>query len=126
VVNPALQALAEGLTVGIGDAPVPPPYLWKTDLTMGPPHFGGDSIEGAALVDVLGDTYHVRRRALAGKHLGPDGEQHNFSRALEAQVKLGGAKRALHEAQFEILKRELTPARDDVIKSRLYVKLTAR
>ncbi|MBZ0138062.1 MAG: hypothetical protein K8I27_17030 [Planctomycetes bacterium] len=126
IINPGLQALTEGLTVGIGDAPIPPPYLWKTDLTMGPPHFGGDSIEGAAMVEVLGESMVVLRRALAGRQLGQHEEQHNFSRALEARVSVGGNKRALREVEFQILKKELTPARDDVVKSRLYVKLTAR
>lgn len=126
VLNPALQAIAEGLTLGLGDAPIPAPYLWKSDLTMGPPHFGPDSAEAAALVEKLGDTLSVQRRALAGRNLGRGEDQHGSSRALEARITVGGNKRALREVEFQILIKTLTPKKDDVAKSRLYVKLSAK
>lgn len=126
VLNPALQALTEGLTVGIGDAPIPRPYIWKTDLTMGPPHLGGDSAEAGALVEKIGDTLSVQRRALAGRQLGQGEDQHGSSKAIEARVTVGGSKRALRDVEFQILIKTLTPDKDDVAKSRLYVKLAAK
>ena len=127
VANPALQAVTEGLTAGIGDAPVAPPYVWRNDLTDGPPHFGGDAIEGSCLHQRLGDSFVIMRRGIAGRQLGQgDDDHHNFSRALEAQVSCGGGKRALREVEFRILKKELTPEKDDVAFSRLYCKITAK
>ena len=125
VINPALQALTEGLTVGIGDAPIPQPYLWKTDLTMGPPHLDS-SIEAGALVEKIGNTMAVQRRALAGRQLGRGEDQHGSSRAVEARVTVGGSKRALREVEVQFLVKTLTPEKDDVAKSRLYVKLAAK
>lgn len=126
IINPALQAITEGLTVGIGDAPIPQPYLWKTDLTMGPPHFGPDSAEAGAVVEKIGDTMSIQRRALAGRNLGRGEDQHGSSKALEARITVGGNKRSLREVEFQILIKTLTPNKDDVAKSRLYVKLSAK
>jgi hypothetical protein len=126
VANPAVQAVAEGFTAGLGDAPVATPYLWKNDLTMGPPHFGGDAPEGSYLAEYLGDNFVIVRRSLAGRQVAQGEDHQNFSRGLEATVKCGGTKRALREVEFQILKKELTPTRDDVISSRLYVKLAAK
>ena len=126
VANPAVQAVAEGFTAGLGDAAVASPYLWKNDLTMGPPHFGGDAPEGSCLAEYLGDSFVIVRRSLAGRQVGSGEDHQNFSRGLEATVKCGGTKRALNEIEYQILMKELTKERDDVISSRRYVKLTAK
>jgi hypothetical protein len=126
IANPALQAVTEGFTCGLGDVALAPPYVWRNDLTMGPPHFGGQAIEGSCLVEALGDSYVVVRRALAGRQLGVGEDHSSYSRGLEAPVKCDGGKQALREVEFQILKKELTPERDDVISSRLYVKLASR
>ncbi|MCB9894974.1 MAG: hypothetical protein H6839_11035 [Planctomycetes bacterium] len=130
VANPAIQAIAEGFTAGLGDAMVAPPYLWTNDLTAGPPHFGGDAVEGSCLEEALGDSFVIKRRGLAGRQLGreddPNDDHRNFSRALEARVSSGGGKRAVREVEFQILIKELTPAKDDVKFSRIYCKLAAK
>lgn len=126
VAHAALQAIAEGFTAGLGDALIAPPYAWRNELTMGPPHFGGDAVEASCLSEVLGDSFVIMRRAIAGRQVGEDEAHQNFSRALEAQVKCGGTKRAIREVEFQILKKELTPEKDDVAFSRLYCKLTAK
>lgn len=126
VVNPVLQALAEAFTVGIGDAPIAPPYVWKNDLTVGPPRFA-QAVEGSCILEELGDSIVVQRRAIAGRQLGLQGDdQHSYSRALEARVNLHGRSRAVHEVVFTTVKKELTKARDDVEYGRLYVRLTTR
>lgn len=126
VAGPILQAIAEGFTAGLGDAIVPPPYMWKNDLTLGPPHFGGDGTEASCLVEKLGDSYVIMRRGIAGRQLGGNDDYAGFSRALEANVSFGGTKRAIRDVEFRILKKELTQAKDDVAFSRLQVKLTAK
>ncbi|MCB9932161.1 MAG: hypothetical protein H6841_01930 [Planctomycetes bacterium] len=126
VAHPSLQAIAEGFTAGQGDARIAPPYVWKNEFTKGPPHFGGDAIEGSCLSEALGDSFVISRRALAGRQLGDDESHHTSSRALEATVKCGGAKRAIREVEFQILKKELTREKDDVAFSRLYCKLSAK
>jgi tetratricopeptide (TPR) repeat protein len=126
VAHPALQAIAEGFTAGLGDALIAPPYVWRNELTQGPPHFGGDAIEASCLAEVLGDSFVISRRALAGRQVGESEGHQNFSRALEAQVKCGGSKRAIREVEFRILKKELTREQDDVVFSRLYCRLSAK
>ncbi|MCA8915547.1 MAG: hypothetical protein KDB90_09055 [Planctomycetes bacterium] len=131
VANPAIQAVTEGLTAGLGDALVAPPYLWTNSLTAGPPHFGGDAVEGSCLQESLGDSFTIMRRGLAGRQLGrgqddPNDDHHNFSRALEARVSCGGGKRALREVEFQILIKQLTDEKDDVKFSRLYCKISAK
>ncbi|MCC6465337.1 MAG: hypothetical protein IT463_08375 [Planctomycetes bacterium] len=126
VVNPAVQALVEGFTCGLGDAAIQPPYVWKNDLTQGPPHFDRNAEEASYLADALGESLVVQRRAAAGRRLGDKGDSATHSRALAARVKMDGPRRALQEVVFEISKEELTRERDDVIKSRLKVSLLAR
>ncbi|MDC1142404.1 tetratricopeptide repeat protein [Planctomycetota bacterium] len=125
VIDPLVQAITEGFTVGLGDLPLQAPQVWKNDLTLGPPHFGGDSArEASALVESLGDNFTLLRRAGAGKRAGDHNS--NFTRFLEARVEVGGAQRHLQLVSFDIEKRELTPDRDDVIYSRLTVTLKAK
>jgi tetratricopeptide (TPR) repeat protein len=126
IANPAIQAIAEGLTAGLGDAVVAPPYIWTNDLTAGPPHFGGAAVEGSCLQESLGDSFTIMRRGLAGRQLGRGEDQHNYSRALEARVSCGGSKRSLREVEFQILIKELTPEKDDVKFSRLYCRIAAK
>ncbi|MCA8910875.1 MAG: hypothetical protein KDB82_04170 [Planctomycetes bacterium] len=126
VAGPILQAITEGFTAGLGDAYVSAPYVWKNDLTMGPPHFGGDGVEASCLAEKLGDSLVILRRGIAGRQLGVTSDEYNFSRALEASVTLGGTKRAIRDVEFRILKKELTPEKDDVAYSRLQVKLSAK
>ncbi|MBX3459442.1 MAG: tetratricopeptide repeat protein [Planctomycetes bacterium] len=124
VVNPALQALTEGFTLGLGDAPLAQPYVWKNTLTKGPPHFGQGDAEGACLHKLEGDAFTVLRRAMAGRQIGAHDAAH--SRVLEAKVEAGGPRRALRRVSFEIAKHELAPDREDVIRSHLLVTVTAR
>lgn len=126
VAHPALQAIAEAFTAGLGDALIAPPYVWRNELTQGPPHFGGDAVEASCLAEVLGDSFVIARRGIAGRQVGESEGHQNFSRALEARVKCGGSKRAIREVEFRILKKELTHEQDDVVFSRLYCRLTAR
>ncbi|MCA8936550.1 MAG: hypothetical protein KDB68_10105 [Planctomycetes bacterium] len=126
VAGPVLQAITEGFTAGIGDAFVRPPYVWKNDLTNGPPHFGGDGIEASCLAERLGDSFVIIRRGIAGRQLGGTEDHYNYSRALEANVSLGGTKRAIRDVEFRILTKRLTPEKDDVAFSRLQVKITAK
>lgn len=126
VVNPAVQALVEGFTCGLGDAAIQPPYMWRNDLTQGPPHFDRNAEEASYIAEMLGESVVVQRRAAAGRQLGDKGESANYSRALASRVKTDGPRRALQEVVFEISKEELTPDKDDVIKSRLKVSLLAR
>lgn len=127
VVNPAIQALTEGFTVGLGDAPVAPPYVWKNTLSKGPPHFGQGDPEGACLKSVTGDSFTVLRRAMAGRKVGDRSSRDaGFSRVLEAEVEAGGPRRALRKVSFQIAKEELAPERDDVIRSHLQVSITAK
>ncbi|MBK8208339.1 MAG: tetratricopeptide repeat protein [Planctomycetes bacterium] len=127
VVNPAIQALTEGFTVGLGDAPVAPPYVWKNTLTKGPPHFGQGDPEGSCLKSVTGDSFTVLRRAMAGRKVGDRSSRDaGFSRVLEAEVESGGSRRALRKVSFQIAKEELAPERDDVIRSHLQVSITAK
>lgn len=124
VVNPALQALTEGFTLGLGDSPLAQPYVWKNALTKGPPHFGQGDPEGACLHKVEGDAFSVLRRAMAGRRVGAHDAGH--SRVLEAKVESGGPRRALRRVSYEIARHELAPERDDVIRSHLQVAITAR
>lgn len=126
IVNPAIQALCEGFTLGLGDAPVASPYVWRNDMTKGPAHFARDNPEGAFLAETMGDSHKVIRRAAAGRRANPEATQHNFSRWLEARVSVGGAKRAIQSAEYQINMRELTKERDDVILSDFKVTLTAK
>jgi tetratricopeptide (TPR) repeat protein len=127
IAGPAVQALVEALTCGLGDSPLPTPHVWQNKLTRGPPRFGGDAVEGSMLAEVLGDNKVVVRRAAAGREVGRQADADaTYGRSLEARVELGGARRAIRRVQYEIRKEELTQQRDDVIKSRLRVTATAR
>lgn len=126
VINPAVQALCEAFTLGLGDAPVASPFVWRNDLTKGPAHFARDNPEGAYLAEVMGDAFKVIRRAAAGRRADPEETQHNFSRWLEARVSLGGTKRAIQSSEYEIHIHELTKDRNDVILSHFKATLTAK
>jgi hypothetical protein len=126
VLNPAVQALCEAFTLGLGDAPVASPFVWRNDLTKGPAHFARDNPEGAFLAEVMGDAFKVIRRAAAGRRADPEETQHNFSRWLEARVSLGGTKRTIQSSEYEIHIHELTKDRNDVILSNFKVTLTAK
>lgn len=131
IVSPALQALCEAFTCGMGDAPVAPPWVWRNTLTKGPAHFGtDDAFEASCVSQALGDNIEILRRAAAGRELGEDeeGEQTEltYTRGLRAVTQLAGAKRAVLMVGFEIAKQELTRERDDVVKSRLQVMLKAK
>lgn len=131
VVNPALQAVVEGFTCGMGDAPVLPPWTWRNTLTKGPAHFGTDDSEEASCVaEVGGDSLTILRRALAGREVASgedeDATEMTFSRGIRALTKLAGAKRAIHECGFEIGRKELSKDRDDVVTSRLFVRLLVK
>jgi len=131
VVNPALQALCEGFTCGMGDAPVIAPWVWRNTLTKGPAHFGSDDSEEASCVsEAAGDNVTILRRAIAGREFDSaesTGETElTYSRGLRALTRLAGARRAIHETGFEIARKELTKERDDVITSRLFVRLQVK
>lgn len=131
VVSPALQALVEGFTCGMGDAPVASPWVWRNTLTKGPAHFGtDDAFEASCVSDAMGDNLVILRRAAAGREMGQDeeGEQTEltYTRGLRALTRLAGARRAIHESGFEIGKQELTRERDDVVTSRLFVRLLVK
>lgn len=126
VVNPALQAVAEAFTTGIGDVPLAPPYVWKNDLTSGPPHFGGDSLEGSFIAEKLGDSIMVIRRANAGRTVGDTRAHQNFSRGLETVVRIGGAKNAVREVTMDIARKGLTSDKDDVVLTWLQIRLVAK
>lgn len=127
VVNPVIQALVEGFTAGLGDAALPTPAVWKNTMTKGPPHFSANDPEGACLERVTGDSFSIVRRAMAGRKLGSQAAADaTFSRVLEARVEAGGARRALRRVSFEIARQELAPERNDVIRSRLEVAITAK
>jgi hypothetical protein len=128
VLNPAIQALCEAFTCGIGDAAVPAPLVWKNVLTKGPPHFGGqDSAEVGALTQALGDELLIERKAFAGRRVGDDSDPFRTelvnTRTVAARVKLTGPRRAIMETGFALHRMELTKARDDVLISDLNVKL---
>ncbi|MBK9973284.1 MAG: hypothetical protein IPP14_00660 [Planctomycetes bacterium] len=131
VISPAVQALCEAFTAGMGDSAVPPPLVFKNVLTRGPAHFGGDDAnEAAAVTEVMGDSVVVQRRAVAGREIGdsvlPSQTEITYTRGLRAWVKLSGAKRGILEAGYEIGKQELTKERDDVVKSRLLTRLVLK
>ncbi|MHC4840047.1 MAG: tetratricopeptide repeat protein [Planctomycetota bacterium] len=125
VVDPLVQAITEAFTVGLGDLPLRAPQVWKNDLTLGPPHFGGETAkEASALVESIGDSFVLLRRAGAGKRVGE--YDSSFTRFIEARVEIAGSQRSLQFVSFMIDKKELTPDRDDVIYSRLKVTLKAK
>ena len=124
--EPAIQAIAEAFTVGLGDTPLAQPYVWKNDLTVGPPHFGGDAVEGSCVAERIGDSVLVIRRANAGRTVGDSRAHQNFSRGLEASVRLGGKKNAVREITLDIARKGLTAEKDDVVSSWLQVKLVAQ
>ncbi|MCF6228995.1 MAG: tetratricopeptide repeat protein, partial [Planctomycetes bacterium] len=68
VVDPIVQVITEGFTAGLGDLPLRSPQVWKNEMTLGPPHFGGQTAkEAAALVKSSGDSFVLLRKAGAGK-----------------------------------------------------------
>jgi len=131
VVHPALQALAEAFTAGLGEGALSPPLVWKNVLTKGPPHFGGqDSAEVGALTRAMGAQILVERKAFAGRRVGDERDpfrtENISARTLHAQTLLSGPRRLINETGFEINMQELTKARDDVVISHLSVKLSLK
>lgn len=122
VVGPAIQALTESLTIGLGDAPLPTPTVWKNTFTQGPPHFDNTAKEVVWLDEAFDDSFKITRKAVAGR-LAQESPDATTSRLIVADATFAESTFEPRSVSVLISKKELTRERNDVIMSRLSVRL---
>lgn len=126
-VDPAISALCDALCLGLGDSQILPPYGWRNERTQGPAHYSGEGYaEAAAVEQLVGDNLVVRRVAARGRYAGGDPEYVNDGGRVECVAELAGARCQLRRLTLTITNEQLAETDDDVISSKLSVKLTAR